>query len=109
MVREYEHRRVIRRRVAPPPFPAFIGPRTADRAEHVPAENPRAEIFESARCEVVVDTGRAAVLAKHVLKGLGREYPVVHPHSADAHRIFEALIRPGAEAVERYRKTIDAQ
>jgi hypothetical protein len=35
--------------------------------------------------------------------------PLVQPDAADAERIFDALARAGAEAVERDRKGMDAQ
>src|SRR5215471_12632927 len=39
VVRQHKHRRVIRRLIAPPAFPAFVWPRAADRTEHVAPEN----------------------------------------------------------------------
>ena len=51
---QHEDGRVIRRLVAPPALPAVVRPRAADRAEHVPAENPRADSGEALRRDVVV-------------------------------------------------------
>src|SRR5436189_134855 len=39
---------MIRRIVAPPPFPAVIRPVATDRAEHVAAENPSRETLKQA-------------------------------------------------------------
>src|SRR5207237_8495113 len=43
VMREHEHRRVIRRLFAPPAAPAIVGPRPAHRTEHVAPEDPRAD------------------------------------------------------------------
>ena len=51
--------------------------------------------------------GRAAVLAEHLLEGAGRDEPVVQRLAADAERILEALVRPGAVAVERDRECVN--
>src|SRR5689334_9698880 len=44
VMRQHEHRHVIRWFVTPPAFPIVVRPWTAHRAEHVAAENPRAEV-----------------------------------------------------------------
>src|SRR6202000_2089826 len=47
MMRQHKYRHVIGRVVAPPALPAFVAPIAADRPEHVAAEDPGADIFES--------------------------------------------------------------
>src|SRR4029079_18153399 len=70
MMRQHEHRHVIRRRVAPPAFPAVVRPRAANRTEHVATEYPRADPCESSRGAVVIGTGFSAVAALHPLPRL---------------------------------------
>src|SRR4051812_18970551 len=91
---------VVGRLIAPPAAPALVQPRAADRAEHVAAEDPGAGILEAARREAVVDAGRAALLAEHRPEGARREGPLVQRLAADAERILEILVRPGAVAVD---------
>jgi hypothetical protein len=55
---------VIRWIVPPPAFPIHVGPGTANRSEHVSAENPGANIPEAPRSEVVIDPRCATVGAK---------------------------------------------
>ena len=56
-MREHEHLAIIGRGIAPPAFPAVVSPVAADGAEHVAAENPCADILETAFGHVVVDAG----------------------------------------------------
>ena len=100
MVGQHEYRGVVRRGVAPPALPVFIGPGAADRAEHVAAQDPCADVAESARGKVVIDAGRTIPVAVHALEGAGGEKPFVQRHAADAKRIFQALIRPGTVSVK---------
>src|SRR3954465_12208922 len=55
VVREDEYGHVIRRRVAPPASPRLVRPRSANRPEHVPAEDVGAGIFEALRREPLID------------------------------------------------------
>src|SRR5215470_19823435 len=55
VMREHKHRRVIRRSLAPPPFPRVIRPESAHRAEHVATENEGAHIRERSVRKIVVD------------------------------------------------------
>src|SRR5262245_3066745 len=64
MVRQHEHLAMIRRLVAPPPFPAFVGPRAAHGAEHVATKNPGTDTGEPALRELVVDARRAALVTE---------------------------------------------
>src|SRR5947208_14820225 len=50
-----ENGHVVRRVVTPPALPVQIGPRTANRSEHVPPQNPRSDVPESPRGKIVVD------------------------------------------------------
>ena len=45
-----------------------IRPRTTNRAEHVAAHDPGADIFHRAFGDVIVDAGGAARLADHFMK-----------------------------------------
>src|SRR5690606_33220927 len=109
IVREDEDRAAERRLVAPPTGPALVGPGPADGAEHVAAENPGTDPVKAACDEVVVDAGLAALRAENALaKSARRHRPVVKRHGAAAHRVLEALRRPGAIAVDRDREAFDA-
>ena len=99
VVRQDEDLSVVWRIFAPPSFPVFIRPRSADGPKHVAAQNRRADILETARGEIVVNAGGAAVFPDHALKSLSREEPFVQSHAADAERILKALRGAGAEAV----------
>ena len=55
VVRQHEHRHVIRRALAPPPLPRLVGPVAADRAEHVAAEDPGADVRHALPRVVVVE------------------------------------------------------
>jgi hypothetical protein len=108
-VGQHENGRVIGRVVAPPALPAVVAPRIANRAEHVPAQDPRAEIFEPAGNEVVVDAGGAAVTAEEFLDRPRRERPLVQGDAPDAERVLETLVRARAEAVDGNRKAVYAK
>ena len=61
VMRQYEHRRVIWRFLAPPSPPAFVRPRTANRTEHIAPQNPGADAGEALLCHVIVHAGFAAI------------------------------------------------
>jgi hypothetical protein len=73
MMREHKNRSMVRRIVAPPPFPGIVfrRPGTSNRAEHIPAQDPGADIFERLRGDIVVDAFGTAALAVHLLKYFG--------------------------------------
>src|SRR5580765_997850 len=48
---------VIRRFVAPPSFPIFVRPRTANWPEHITSEYPRSLARHALDCKAVVDAG----------------------------------------------------
>src|SRR5919198_2490343 len=60
VMRQHEHRRVIRRLLAPPALPALIGPGAAHRAEHVASQYPCTNVAEALLRHLIVDTGLAA-------------------------------------------------
>src|SRR6267378_3772962 len=77
VVGEDEHRGVVGRVFAPPSFPIIVWPRAPDGSEHIPSQNPGADIVEAACQELVVNSGGPSILAKHFLKGTGGEGPMV--------------------------------
>src|SRR5690606_7988351 len=98
MMRQHENRHVVRRIVAPPAFPGIVRPGTAHGAEHVPAQDPGADVLHAARGELVVDAGRPARFAENVLpERTGGIKPFMQPRTADAQRVLQAL--PGSRAV----------
>src|SRR5260370_570305 len=65
MARQHEHRVVVRWVVAPPTLPFLVGPRSADRPEHV-APHDRGPVAGRARDhEPLVNALLAALLAHH--------------------------------------------
>ena len=95
-----EDRHVIGWVVAPPAFPVQIGPRTANRSEHVPPENPCADILESPCGEVIVHPGRAIARAVDPLERSRRNEPLVQVFAAHAEGVGSVLIRAGSVAVK---------
>src|SRR6266496_6489760 len=77
MVRQHEDGYVVGRVVAPPSFPTVVGPGTPQRPEHIAAEDPGADVLETARGEVV---------ANHVRHELSGALPVT---TAGAHEDLE--------------------
>ena len=72
-------------RAVVPAVPDRLAPRAADRAEHVPAQDPGPDVPESLRDEVIVHSGLPALGAEHRAKCFRREGPVVQGHAAGAH------------------------
>jgi hypothetical protein len=107
---EHEHLRVIRRVLTPPAAPALVRPRAAYGAEHVAAEDPRADVLEAAAGEVVVDARDARVgLAVQAPERTRRKHPPVQVHAVAAEGVLLVLVGSGAESVERDREGVDAQ
>jgi hypothetical protein len=109
VVGEDEDGSVVRRVVAPPALPAVVGPRPADRSKHVAADDPRADVVEAARREIIVNPRRAAIIAKHLLKGTCGKCPFVQRDPADAQWIVEILVGTGTVAIDGYREAVDAK
>src|SRR5258706_7631037 len=109
VMREHEHRRVIRRLISPPAFPTLVRPWSAHRTKHIPSENIGADILETARGDIVVDAILAVFATVHTLPGASREEPVKHLKPANAERILEILIRPGAVPINGDGETVNAK
>src|SRR5437016_4789102 len=110
IVREHEDRNVIGRIVAPPAFPGFVRPRPAYGPEHVASQDPRAEIGDAARRQVVVGAGRPTLFPEqHLLKRPSREDPLMQRDAAHAKWVLETLLGASTIAVERQRKALHAQ
>ena len=108
VVRQDEHRHVVRRILPPPATPRVIGPGPADRAEHVATHDIGADAYEIPRGEFVVHARRAALLLHHALEGARWEIPLVQLFTTDAKRGLLSLVRSGAVAIERDREVVDA-
>jgi hypothetical protein len=100
---------MIGRVVAPPSFPAIVGPGSSDGTEHISSQNPSADFLDATRCELVIRSCRATILAEHLVKGAGGENPLVQCATADSERIVEVLVRPGTVAIKRYCKAVNAK
>src|SRR5256712_4097401 len=109
VVRQHEHRHVIRRVLAPPAAPLVVGPRPAHGAEHVSAHDIRTDAFPEALGKIVVGTRRPARLPVHLAKPARAEVPAVQVLTSDAEWVLAILPRTGAVPVERDREVVDAQ
>src|SRR5690349_13672807 len=101
---------MIGRVIAPPAFPRIVWrPWPARGREHVATQNPRADIVKRTVGEIIVWSGLAAVLAENLaLEALCRVEPLMQRGPANAERIFQTLLRPRAEPIERNGKSGDA-
>src|SRR5579859_375827 len=104
VVREHKHGRILRRLVAPPPFPRIARPRSPNRPEHIPAQDPRANVLKRLRGHIVVDPRAAAACALHLSENFGRKKPAVELGPPHPEWILQILSGPGAEPVNRNRK-----
>ena len=102
MVGEDEDVAVVGRVGAPPPVPRLVRPWPAHRAEHVPAEDPPADVIEAGGDEVVVEARLAPIGAGHLRAGPGRKDPVVQVGSAPAQGVLQVLARSRHVAVDRH-------
>src|ERR1700722_20333444 len=107
VMRQHEGRRVVGRIVAPPALPALVRPGTADRPEHVAAEDEGAEPLHRAMGVGFVDPIGTAGLPEHCPEGPGAEEPLMQLEAALAERVRQALLRAGAEPIEREREARD--
>jgi len=108
-MRQHEDGRVIGRLVAPPSLPAAVRSRAADGAEHVSSKDPGADPGKASLRHGIVDAGLSAVLSVHPPPCARLEEPLHELGAADAERILKILVRPGAVAVDGYRKALHAE
>ena len=104
MMRQNERRHVIRRLFTPPPFPLLVRPWTAHRSEHVSPEDPGADVVETLRGEIVIDSRFPFVTAVLLLPGARMEEPIEQLRPAHAERILKILVRTGTKTVDGHRK-----
>jgi len=97
---KHEDRSVIRRVVTPPTLPRVVGPWTANRPEHVPAQNPGPDIREPAGRKIIIDARGAAVVSNQPLKRLSRYEPLVQAPALHTEWICQVLIGAGAVAIQ---------
>ena len=100
MMSQNEDRRVIRRLVTPPSFPAVIQPRASDGAEHVSTENPGADPGEPFRRDIVIYAFFAIFISVHPLPGSRVEEPIKQFRTADSKRILQILVGSGTIPVD---------
>ncbi len=103
VVRQDEHRRVVRRILAPPSPPRIVAPRTANGSEHVAPHDRCADVDVPPGGDVIVDAGLAALHPVHLAEATRRERPAVQAHAALAERVLNALPGSCHIAVERHR------
>src|SRR6478672_563524 len=78
VMRQHVNRAMVRRLVAPPAFPAIVGPRPTNRPEHVAPQDPGADILKAPSRKIVIGTSRPINLAEQsLLDGLRSESPFV--------------------------------
>src|ERR1700730_8847236 len=92
VVGKHEDGCVVRWIAAPPPFPSVVWPRSSNWPEHVAAQDPRSDVDETACCEIIIDTCRAALISKHLPKRACGEAPFVQRHAADGERVADVLV-----------------
>src|SRR5207247_1734845 len=109
VVRQHEHRHVIRRVLAPPAAPPVVGPRPAHGAEHVSAHDIRTDAFPEALGKIVVGTRRPARFAVYLAKRARPDVPAVQLLTTHAEWVLQSLAGAGAVPVERDREVVDAQ
>src|SRR2546421_509990 len=109
VVRQHEHRHVIRRVLAPPAAPLVVGPRPAYGAEHVSAHDIRTDAFPEALGKIVVGTRRPARFAVYLAKRARADVPAVQLLTTHAEWVLQSLAGAGAVPVERDREVVDAQ
>src|SRR5208283_2236644 len=101
MMRQHEDRRVVRRLIAPPAFPAVVWPRATNRAKHVASDNPGADSAKSLFGHGIVDSSLAIVgAAVHGAPDPSLKEPLHQLQAPDTERILQILVRPGAVAVD---------
>ena len=77
--------------------------------EHVPAEDPGADVLETARGEVFVDARGPFVLAEHrLLEGAGRDEPAMELPTADTERMVTVLTGTRAAAINGDGEAVDS-
>src|SRR5256714_1212209 len=109
VVRQHEHRHVIRRVLAPPAAPPVVGPRPAHGAEHVSAHDIRTDAFPEALGKIVVGTRRPARFSVYLTKRARADVPAVQLLTTHAEWVLQSLVGAGAVPVERDREVVDAQ
>jgi hypothetical protein len=101
VVGQHEHWGVIDRILAPPTPPAVICPGSANRPEHVPAENPSSDIPKASSGKVIIDTCFSTIVAEQVLlERSGGEGPAMKRSAAHAEWVIHILPWASAETVE---------
>src|SRR5260221_12415153 len=100
MARQHEHRVVVRRVVAPPTLPFLVGPRPADRAEHVAPHDRCADAGVAGDHEPRVNALLAALLPNHATAVARRDDPRVQPGPAYTARACKGWQRPPAAPVD---------
>src|SRR5881398_3188287 len=109
VVRQHDHRHVIRRVLAPPAAPPVVGPRPAHGAEHVSAHDIRTDAFPEALGKIVVGPRRPARLPVHLAKRARADVPAVQLLTTHAEWVLPSLAGARAVPVERDREVVDAQ
>jgi hypothetical protein len=104
MMRQDEHRHVVRRIVSPPAFPGMVGPPASHRAEHVSPHDPCTQVFHGPSGKLIVDVARSAFVADHFLKRPRFEQPCGQLMAANTKRMLKVLIWTRPESIERYRQ-----
>ena len=94
MVGQHEDGSMVRRLFAPPATPTLIGPRPADRSEHVPPEDPCSYSGKASFCNAIVYPGLAITESVHFLPYMGMEEPFHQLGPSHPKRVLEVLAGP---------------
>jgi hypothetical protein len=98
---QYESWRMIRRILTPPAFPLIVRPFSADRSEHVAAEDEGAEALHCTLGEPVIKTRFTAVFSNHLTKSPRWEKPLKDFPASQTERMIQTLSGSRSKAVER--------
>ena len=108
VVREHEHRVVVRRVVSPPTLPLQVRPRSALRSEHVAAHDVRPDAGNPSAREEVVGVPGSAGRAVYLAEGPRGDEPLHQAVPRVTEGRVEALALARGVAVERNGQAVDS-
>ena len=101
VVGQHEHRDVINRILAPPTPPALIWPGSANRSEHVPAENPGPDILKASSGKFIINPRFSSIVTEQVLlKRSSEDSPAMKGSATNAEWVVDVLVRSSAETID---------
>jgi hypothetical protein len=90
---------VIGRVPSPPSNPSINSPHTPAKREHISPKNPRANIGNTSRRKIIVNSFISSLSAIHFVKGSSLDHPVVQLFATNTERIIHSLVWTSAVAI----------